>query len=165
MKVQDMTHTDSAVAELDATRKVYEALKSLGGDAQARVLIHVSGLLDIKGVASSARRQSQSNDEEAALQHEQKAAPKFSTLAELFNAADPHTNAQKALVAGYWFQVCQGAETFDGFSARFKVSGDLYDCGFQRKLARLMIEDDYAAWKNWYNSVAKKGVGYPPKES
>ena len=102
---------------MDATRKVYEALKSLGGDAQARVLIHVSGLLDIKGVASSARRQSQSNDEEAALQHEQKAAPKFSTLAELFNAADPHTNAQKALVAGYWFQVCQGAETFDGFSA------------------------------------------------
>lgn len=38
-------------------------------------------------------------------------------MAELDDAAAPKSNADTALIAGYWLQVCQGAETFDGFSA------------------------------------------------
>jgi len=34
----------------------------------------------------------------------------FSSLAELFDAAQPQTNGEKALVAGYWIQIVQGAE-------------------------------------------------------
>ena len=113
---------DLAIAELDATRAVYEKLKSLSGEAQKRVLDHVTGLLDVDWVARRqiARRQDQTNggqQEEADIQREQKAAPKYPTFAELFDAASPQTQAQMALVAGYWLQVCQGAETFDGFSA------------------------------------------------
>jgi hypothetical protein len=41
----------------------------------------------------------------------------FGSFAELFDAAQPKTGYDKALVAGYWLQVCQGADSFDGFSA------------------------------------------------
>jgi hypothetical protein len=34
---------------------------------------------------------------------------RFSALGELFDAARPQTNGQRALVAGYWLQVCGGA--------------------------------------------------------
>jgi hypothetical protein len=118
MNAQHGTNTDPALAELEATRKVYEALRSLTPDAQARALSHVSGLLNLDEGARSTHQQSQSprTQEDAAIQREQKVAPKFANFAELFSAADPQTNAQKALVAGYWLQVCQGAETFDGQS-------------------------------------------------
>lgn len=38
----------------------------------------------------------------------------------------------------------------------------IYDCGFQKVLARLMIEDDYSNWRNWYTSVTAKKLGFPP---
>jgi len=38
----------------------------------------------------------------------------YSSFAELFDAALPKSNADRALVAGYWLQVCQGAESFGG---------------------------------------------------
>ena len=114
---------DLAIAELDATRAVYEKLKSLSGEAQKRVLDHVTGLLDVDWVARRqiARRQDQTNggqQEEADIQREQKGiARNISNLLSFSMPSNPETQAQMALVAGYWLQVCQGAETFDGFSA------------------------------------------------
>ena len=107
---------DDAMAELDATRKVYETLKPLSPDAQERVLHHISGLLKMGG---GTRRQDEMNEvqEAADIEREEKEAPKFSTFADLFDAAEPKTQAQRALVAGYWLQVCQESESFDGFSA------------------------------------------------
>jgi hypothetical protein len=55
--------------------------------------------------------------QEASLAEEQAEAPKYGSFAELFDAAKPKSNGDKALVAGYWLQVCQGAENFDGQSA------------------------------------------------
>jgi hypothetical protein len=111
---------DPAVAELDATRRVYEMLKILSCEAQVRVLTHVSGLLNINGIVHPSRQQARSNgaqEEEAELQREQEAAPKYPTFADLYGAAGPRSGAQKALLAGYWLQVCQGTASFDGFSA------------------------------------------------
>lgn len=51
------------------------------------------------------------------IEEEPTVAPKYAALAEIYDAARPTSNADKALVAGYWLQVCQGAESFDGFSA------------------------------------------------
>jgi hypothetical protein len=36
----------------------------------------------------------------------------FSTFAELYEAARPDSQSSKALVSGYWLQVCEGAESF-----------------------------------------------------
>ncbi len=38
----------------------------------------------------------------------------------------------------------------------------IYDCDFQKILARTMIQDDYTNWRNWYTSATKK-IGLPPK--
>jgi hypothetical protein len=120
--VQGKAEGDPAMAELNATRTVYETLKSLDGEAQKRVLDHVSGLLDVKRDARRqvVRQQDPSNGEQqddADIQREEKTAPKYSTFAEVFDAAGPETQSQKALIAGYWLQVCRGAADFDGFSA------------------------------------------------
>lgn len=107
-----------AIAEFDATRAVYEALKPLSAAARLRVLDHVSGLLEVR--TRGAPRQEPLNGEQQEvvdIRREERAAPKYETFAELFDAAGPKTQAQMALVAGYWLQVCQGTPAFDAFSA------------------------------------------------
>ena len=64
----------------------------------------------------------QTADEEVDSHDSPPALPSTSTrtfvdFADLFGAADPSTHAEKALIAGYWLQVCQGAESFDSQSA------------------------------------------------
>lgn len=44
----------------------------------------------------------------------QAVAPEFQTLADLFTAADPQTENQKALVAAYWIQTHEGNGSFSG---------------------------------------------------
>ena len=41
----------------------------------------------------------------------------FEDIASLMDACSPTTDSLKALVAGYWLQVCQGSQSFDGQSA------------------------------------------------
>ncbi len=41
----------------------------------------------------------------------------YADFGALFTAADPDTNAEKALVAGYWLQVCLGQGDFDSQTA------------------------------------------------
>lgn len=40
----------------------------------------------------------------------------------------------------------------------------IYDCNFQKKLTKLMIQEDPGNWRHWYTSVADKGLGLPPTE-
>lgn len=108
-------------AEFGAMQTVYTALQNLDEDARVRVLDYVTSRLGIASVEKAPVRQqhngTQLDEEESALGEEQEAAPKFGSFAELFDAAQPKGASDKALVAGYWLQVCQGSESFDGFSA------------------------------------------------
>src|SRR5262245_55082488 len=101
---------DAAEQEFEATKMVYKALEPLDEDARQRVVGHVAGMLEI--VATKAKpaviEEEELAEEEAAAAA---AAPPpgattFGTFAELFNACSPESTAQKALVAGYWLQVC-----------------------------------------------------------
>jgi hypothetical protein len=112
--------TASPDLEFGAMQTVYSALQNLDEEARMRVLDYVSARLGIVPVARTAPRLKEFEREEAeehALDQEQDAAPKFGSFAELFDAAHPNGASDKALVAGYWLQVCQGTESFDGFSA------------------------------------------------
>lgn len=54
--------------------------------------------------------------------------------------------------------------TWDAYRDAYGITeDDIFNCNLQRKLARLMIEDDPSAWRHWWNSVTKYGVGKPPK--
>jgi hypothetical protein len=39
----------------------------------------------------------------------------------------------------------------------------IYDCDLQKKLAKLMLAENYSNWRAWYTSAKKSSVGLPPK--
>jgi hypothetical protein len=120
MRVKMSKQSSSADAEFDAIQVIYQALEPLEDDARSRVLRYIAARLDIFDLArtrSKSDPQTGGFDEETASENERIQASKYDSLAELADATQPVTNADRALVAAYWLQVCQGADSFDGFSA------------------------------------------------
>jgi hypothetical protein len=122
-----MTETSTiptaADQEFEATRSVYKALEPLDDYARERVVQHVAGILEISTALKPP--EVKPADTEAKIDEETVVetppdTPSFPTFAELFNAADPQTAADKALVAGYWLQ--QNADSFDGQSANRELN-------------------------------------------
>lgn len=111
----------AADVEFTAMQAVYKALEPLDDDARKRVVEYISARLEIApSMPKRLRAEHVASDDEideAALEAEKKGAPKYGSFAELYDAAQPKTNAERALVAGYWLQVCEETESFDGFSA------------------------------------------------
>jgi hypothetical protein len=110
-----------ADAEFSAMQTLYAALEPLDDEARNRVVNYIVARLEI-ALQSAAKPSGggtavPGGDEEAAIEKETTIAPKYDALAEIYDAAQPKSNAEKALVAGYWLQVCQGAESFDGLTA------------------------------------------------
>jgi hypothetical protein len=94
--------------EISAMSVISEALDGLEADAQARVLdwatkryrgtsarIQAS---DLRGRADLAS---------AELGFEGSASAEFTSFVDLYDAASPSTDTEKALVGGYWFQVVE----------------------------------------------------------
>jgi hypothetical protein len=109
--------------ELAAIDTVYQALEPLSDEARLRIINYVVGLLDIAiSPVSSEQAVADDTPEEAArVAKEQAAAPKYKTFAELFDAAAPSSASDRALVAGYWVQVCGEADHFDSFTANTEL--------------------------------------------
>jgi len=119
-----MAEIESEDDEFLAMRAVFSALKGLPDDeARTRVLSYAASRLNLS-MGTAPAKATQVGTTEAASGGEADAAAgaatsptTFGTFAELFDAAHPQSNADKALVAGYWLQVCQGAESFSGLAA------------------------------------------------
>lgn len=94
-----------AITELEAMKKVAEALQDLESDARARVLNWTAGHYQI---GEAAQRSRAGVREEIAPNNEEV----FETIADLFAKTQPSSDAEKALVAGYWLQVEQGSSGF-----------------------------------------------------
>ena len=118
--------TENPTSEFDAFQNVHNALVGLDEEAKARVLASVSTLLGIGAPVAAAARSNKGarneNESDADASSHEPEGKKFSEFAELYSTADPHTNAEKALVAGYWLQVCQGAENFTGQSVNTELN-------------------------------------------
>ncbi len=121
MTEQISTEAESARQEFDSLQKIFNALLPLAESARERVVKHVTGMLKMSPAAKGeqATELEQEADEERTRIT---VAPTVQNFAELFNAIDPQTAADKALVAGYWLQVCSGAESFDGQSANKELN-------------------------------------------
>jgi hypothetical protein len=125
VKEENFTMTeklDSAEQEFEATRSVYKALEPLDDEARERVFKHVAGMLEINATPKQADTKTDNASADAAEVPPPSDTPTFATFAELFDAADPQTAADKALVAGYWLQVIQKADSFDGQSANKELN-------------------------------------------
>ena len=115
--------TDKPTTEFEAFQKVHDALVGLDEDTRRRILSSVSTLLGIAATATPAVKPGMPLEAivEAAADEEQQDR-NFAEFAELYASADPNSNADKALVAGYWLQVCQGAENFAGQSVNTELN-------------------------------------------
>lgn len=101
--------------ELDAMRQVAEALDPLKEDARARIMSWASAKYGgrapslnprIHGRPSSGADSSPSGSIDTTFE-------KYESLAELFDAADPEIESERALVVGLWMQKSSGLDTFD----------------------------------------------------
>lgn len=122
--------SEEAAKEFSAIKAVHEALEPLEEEARSRVLTYITSLLGIDVKVAGSRGAARATDdadadeeaEEAAADEAAKGAPTFSTFAELYAAASPKSNGEKALVVGYWLQVCQGAENFTAAAANKELT-------------------------------------------
>ena len=116
-----MTENESAPdKEFAAMKTVYEALQPLDENSRQRVVDYVASRLEISikkstvpavvGADTEADGGDLGRDELSPSESE------YETFAELFDAAGPRSNADKALIAAYWAQVCEGSDSFDGFT-------------------------------------------------
>ncbi len=95
-------------------------VEPLDDDARQRVLAWAIARFDVQLSPKQGRERTATSKDNGAV--EETAAPVgpigvvsgFSTLGELFAAAEPATNGEKALVAAYWQQVKGGAPDFGG---------------------------------------------------
>lgn len=117
-----MVDTQSpADAEFSAMQILYSALEPLDGDARSRVINYIVARLEISLKTSTSPGSADSvlsgDEGEIITEENENAKAVYSSLAELYDSTQPKSNSDKALVAGYWLQVCMGAESFDGHSA------------------------------------------------
>ncbi|MDE2598606.1 MAG: hypothetical protein KGL40_03170 [Rhodocyclaceae bacterium] len=107
-----------AAKEFEAIKAVHTALESLDEDARTRVLNYIVSLLGINTKVNSGRvtatepDEGDDGDEAPPVGKAIEGTQTFSSFAELYAAADPKSNGEKALVIGYWLQECQGGENF-----------------------------------------------------
>jgi len=95
-------------SEIEAMSAVAVALRDLGADERSRVLRWAAERFAVELSDSTLRSKNQisslSDDDVVAD------SPAFEHFAELFAAAQPKTNEDKALVAAYWIQVFGGQD-------------------------------------------------------
>ncbi len=95
-------------AELAAMGAVAKALEPLEEQARQRVIGWAASRFGVSVPATSKR----SATDQQRANAEEMARGGFETFAELFAAVGPKTDKDKALVAAYWAQICQGQPNF-----------------------------------------------------
>lgn len=107
--------------ELEAIRTVNAALAELEDEvAVGRVLRYVAERHGVM-MESSRKQQREPNDRKAGEEASEEAgeragrAETYTEIADLYDAANPKTSADKALVIAYWFQVCLGHSDFNAY--------------------------------------------------
>jgi len=109
--------------EFTAMQTVFAALNELTEEgARQRVMDYVVNRLGLSVQAKPKVSAKPAAPDDEADDDNESAAPtpanlmEYGSFAELYDAAQPKTQADKALVGGYWLQVCLGGESFDGFA-------------------------------------------------
>lgn len=111
--------------EFAAIQKVYSELEPLAEEARVRVVKYIVSLLGIGAHLNLEPSDDAIDDEEIetpmGAMASSGATAIHGSFAELYDAADPKTNADRALIAGYWLQECVGAENFTAQSVNTEL--------------------------------------------
>lgn len=105
--------------ELTAIQTVTQALSGLEEEGRRRVIAYACarfGYAPTAAASGSGRGEPLPNAADVGNNRNDSndsGTPRtFDSLAELYDAVSPETDNDKALTAGYWHQVCQGADSF-----------------------------------------------------
>jgi hypothetical protein len=96
--------------EINSMQQVAAALTPLSEESRNRVLQWA--VSRFRGGAAQGLRVSLDQSMKAGTATQPLGAQGFDTFAELFEAANPLTEKEKGLVAGYWVQICQSQPSF-----------------------------------------------------
>lgn len=107
--------------ELAAMSKVSEALQGLSKKEVERVLTWLSSVYEIGSTPQTITTSAQQETPGVSTKSSELASGNdnhinFQAFHELFDAAYPKDNAERALVAGYWLQEQEQQDNFDGYS-------------------------------------------------
>lgn len=98
--------------EIDAMKALASALDPLSEEGRSRVITWAASLYGVR--TQAVKVAAPSSQREAEVSHGSgNDVSSFGTLAELFDAADPRTESEKALLGGIWLQKHDGMSTFD----------------------------------------------------
>lgn len=109
--------------EIKAIGAILDALEGLTEDSQRNVLLYVNTRFGFKSAAAP-KPSGGSREDESRTGHSAPAGD-YKTFDALYDAANPQTQEDKALVGGYWAQVSLGGEDFDSQS----INTNLKDLG------------------------------------
>lgn len=104
--------------QITAMQKVVEALSGLD-EADLRVVLGFVGMR-YGGIKAPPPHMPGGNPQGGAPNNGNGGGPSagtYNTFPDLYHAASPETESDKALVAGYWIQVCQQKDGFESFAA------------------------------------------------
>src|SRR3954466_6701167 len=99
------------MAEVLAMQKLAEAVAGLDADAVARVLRWAADRYRVQ-VTTAPKASAGSVIPDSAGNGDTNGVRQFSDLAEMWSVVSPDSEADKALVAGYWFQFGEGRTEF-----------------------------------------------------
>ena len=107
------------IAELAAMQKVAEALEGFSPESAGRVLAWAASAFKAETGALLIQRgapMAQAPEADAVEEEDQEDEFDLGSLAELFERANPSTEAQRVLVASYYFQEHQDHDDVDAYS-------------------------------------------------
>lgn len=137
---------DDADKELAAIQAMLSALNSLDSEAQNRALEYIISRLKVGGGLEKQQPDYNNGANDAAPIGN--AAPTFHSFAELYDAANPESHADRALLAGYWLQECLGADNFDSQSANMQLKHLGHGLlNITRELGRLVQQKPALVWQ------------------
>lgn len=102
--------------ELGAMRATLATMQPLDPEARARVWLYVKQRLGIDVPPSRPSGQQNGAQSDGPVLPIDDMIERPQSFAELYDRARPTTNPVKALVGGYWLQVCGGQSDFDSFT-------------------------------------------------
>lgn len=98
--------------QIKAMEVITKALDGLDEEARRHVLVYVGARYGVPMPGATGRRAGGGAGTGAAPTPEVDGNAEFEDFATLYDAASPSDQTQRALVAGYWTQVCEGEANF-----------------------------------------------------
>ena len=111
--------------EFEAMQAVFAALEPLDAASRERVLMYIADRLQVSMDHQHSPRTGASGGSQLERAAASASGQPFSSLAELHEAARPISDKDRVLVAAYWLQVSEGADSF----VSFQVNKALKDLG------------------------------------